>query len=267
MSDRLGEAIDGKHAGEGSGTTADEERARSGRSISSPSPTDCARRLLESIRAGEDPGPYLSTLAGYDHEALSPVRNDRNAALAFWLNLYNAGTQLLLERRPKLYGSPLRVLRFFRADAVTVAGRGVSLDEIEQGVLRGSRSKYGLGYLPRIPRRFERRYRIACDPRIHFALNCGAASCPAIRSYEVEAVENQLDAATRLYLDETVEYEESKDVARVPRVFLWYRGDFGGGDGIRSFLRDYDAIPGQSTPRLRYQSWDWEQAKGKFVDR
>lgn len=265
MDDR--EATDGKQAAEDSGATAVEEPARSNPSPSDLPPTECARGLLEAIRAEKDPEPYLSRLAEYDHETLSPVRNDRQAALAFWLNLYNAGTQLLLERRPELYESPLRVLRFFGADAVTVAGRGVSLDGIEQGILRGGRSKYGLGYLPRLPRRFERRYRIACDPRIHFALNCGAASCPAIRSYEVEAVDDQLDAATRLYLDDTVEYDESNDVVRVPRVFLWYRGDFGGGDGIRSFLRDYDAIPEQATPRLRYQSWNWERAKGKFVDR
>jgi len=228
-------------------------------------PTEAAADLLVATRTGEDPDPYLATLAGYDHDDLAAVRNDRETALAFWTNLYNAGTQLLLDRRSELYESPLRSVRFFRADAVTVAGTALGLDAIEQGILRGGRSKYGLGYLPRLPWPFERRYRVECDPRIHFALNCGAESCPAIRAYEPDAVDDQLDLATEAYLDGTVVYDPGDGVARVPCVFLWYRGDFGGASGIRSFLRAYDVLPGDASPSLRYRSWNWDRAKGKFA--
>ncbi|MFB6281050.1 MAG: DUF547 domain-containing protein [Haloferacaceae archaeon] len=229
-------------------------------------PARRARLLLEAIRDGEPPGPHLAALAAADHDALAPVRSDRATALAFWLNLYNAGTQLLLARREDPFGGPLGFLRFFRTSCVTVAGTDLGLDDIEQGVLRGSRSKYGLGYLPRLrPSAFERRYRLSDpDPRIHFALNCGAASCPAIRAYDPERVDDQLDAATRAYLDGTVEYDPASGVARVPRVFLWYRGDFGGGRGIRAFLRDHGAVPADAEPRLRYRSWDWTPTPGKF---
>ena len=230
-------------------------------------PTTVAADLLVATRAGDDrdPGPHLAALAGYDHDDLAAVRDERERALAFWINLYNAGTQLLLERRPELYESPLRFVRFFRADAVTVAGYGLGLDAIEQGILRGGRSKYGLGYLPRLPRRFERRYAVDCDPRIHFALNCGAESCPAIRAYRPGDIDDQLDAATRLYLEETVEYDPGGGVARIPRVFLWYRGDFGGGDGIRRFLRAYGIVPDGADPTLRHRPWDWSKAEGKFA--
>ena len=227
-------------------------------------PTEAATDLLVATKVGADPDPYRSRLAAYDHGDLAVIRNDRRRALAFWLNLYNAGTQLLLERRPELYDSPLRFLRFFGAAAVTVAGTGLSLDAIEQGILRGGRSKYGLGYLPRVPRRFERRYAVDPNPRIHFACNCGAASCPAIRAYEPDGVDDQLDLATEAYLEETVTYDPEAGVARVPRVFLWYRGDFGGADGIREFLREYDAIPDGADPTLRHRPWDWSKAKGKF---
>ena len=229
------------------------------------SPTDAAADLLVATKVGDDPDGYLETLAGYDHDDLATVRNDRETALAFWLNLYNAGTQLRLERRPELYESPLRSVRFFRGDAVTVAGTALGLDAIEQGILRGGRSKYGLGYLPRIPWPFERRYRVECDPRVHFALNCGAESCPAIRAYEPDRVDDQLDLATAAYLEGTVAYDPDDGVARVPRVFLWYRGDFGGADGIRAFLREYDAVPEGVSPSLRYRSWNWERARGKFA--
>ena len=228
-------------------------------------PTRVATDLLEATKRREDPAPFLGTLSGYGHDDLAPLRTDRDRALAFWTNLYNAGTQLLLERRPETYESPLRFVRFFRAEALAVAGTGLGLDAIEHGILRGGRSKYGLGYLPRLPRPVERRYRVTCDPRIHFALNCGAASCPAIRAYDPATVDDHLDVATACYLDRAVEYEPDRDVARVPRLFLWYRSDFGGGRGIRAMLESYDAVPADADPRLSYRRWDWSKAPAKFA--
>jgi hypothetical protein len=231
-------------------------------------PTDIAQALLSATKLGEDPDPHLNRLAAVDDDALERVRTDRQTALAFWCNLYNAGTQLLLDRRPELYESPLRFFRFFRATAVTVGGADLSLDTIENGILRASRSKYTMGYTRQLwPGSVARRYRLdAPDPRIHFALNCGAESCPAIRFYEPENVDDQLDMATELYLDSAVKYDPEAGVARVPRVCLWFRADFGGGDGIRAFLREYDAIPDDAAPKLRYHSWDWSKRRGKFAD-
>lgn len=229
-------------------------------------PVRCVQRLLDEIRTDGDVEAPLSALAAYDETELAPLREDRETALAFWLNLYNAGTQLLLDRRPELYESALRTVRFFRAEAVTVAETPLSLNDIEHGILRGSRSMVGLGYLPRLrPSAFERRYRLEpVDPRIHFALNCGAASCPAIRHYEPDRVDEQLDLATRSYLESSVEYDANAGVVRIPRVFLWYRGDFGGGSGIREFLAAYDAVPAGAEPRVRHRSWDWSPEPGKF---
>jgi hypothetical protein len=231
-------------------------------------PADAARRLLEAYRGGEEPGPYLAALAGYDDADLAPVREDRAAALAFWTNLYNAGTQRLLANRPGLYESPLRFLRFFGTDCLTVAGTGLSLGDIEHGILRGSRSEYGLGYLPRLlSGSFERRYSLAePDPRVHFALNCGAASCPAIRSFEVDRIDDQLELSAETYLQGEVEYDADADLARVPRLFLWYRGDFGGPAGIRRMLAEYGVVPPEAEPTLRYKSWDWSREQGKFAD-
>jgi len=229
-------------------------------------PTGAAQELLVAYRTDSDPGPYLAALAAFDETELRPLQEDHETALAFWLNCYNAGTQRLLAERPGLYESPLRMLRFFRARCLNVAGTGLSLDDIEQGILRG-RSKYGLGYLPRlVVDTFEVLYGLDdLDPRIHFALNCGAASCPAIRAYEPAAVDDQLELATEVYLDSTVEYDPGAGTARVPRVFLWYRGDFGGPRGIRRLLREYGVVPADVSPRVRYRSWDWARAAGKFA--
>jgi hypothetical protein len=232
-----------------------------------PTPTEAAAEVLVAYKTDGDPAPFLSALAAFGDDDLAAVRTDRERALAFWCNLYNAGTQRLLAARPSLYESRLRSLRFFSVPALTVAGHPLGLDDIEHGILRG-RSKYGLGYLPRLlPDTFELRYRLpAVDPRVHFALNCGAASCPAIRAYAPEAIDDQLDLATETYLDATTEYDADGGVVRVTPLFRWYRGDFGGKRGTKEFLRRYDVIPDGADPTVRYGSWDWTRTARKFVD-
>jgi hypothetical protein len=230
-------------------------------------PVETAQELLVGYKTGSDPEPSLNRLAAFDDDDLRPVRTDRETALAFWINLYNAGTQRLLEESAELYESSLRFFRFFRAPCVTVGGTQLSLDDIEQGILRGY-SKYGLGYVPRLfAGSFEKRYRLdELDTRVHFALNCGAESCPAIRAYDPDTIDDQLDLATSVYLDSTVEYNPDAGTVKVPRVFLWYRGDFGGKSGTADLLRNHEIIPSDAEPSVSYKSWDWTRTEGKFVE-
>jgi hypothetical protein len=228
-------------------------------------PTALARELLERVRRRKPTDPLLEALAALDESALATVRDDRLTGLAFWLDVYNAAAQRLLERQPGLFDSRWR---FFRAPAVTVAGVELSLDDVEHGVLRGGRSKYGLGYLPRLGRTgLPRSYGLDPDPRIHFALNCGAASCPAILAYDPATVDDALDDATAAYLADTVEYDPERDRVRLPRVCLWFVGDFGGRSGLRALLREFDQIPAGATPSIRFQGYDWDLDPRKFADR
>lgn len=225
-------------------------------------PSAVARQLLERVRREQPTESREHALAALDEASLADLRTDRRSALAFWLNVYNATAQLLLERRPALYESRWR---FFRTTAATVAGIDVSLDDIEHGIMRDKQSKYGLGYLPRLAWcRFGPAYRLDVDPRIHFALNCGAASCPAILSYDAETVDQTLDGATEQYLAQHVQYDEVLDRVRVPRVCLWFVGDFGGPSGVRAFLRDYGRIPRGASPSLSFDGYDWTRVPRRF---
>jgi hypothetical protein len=73
------------------------------------------------------------------------------------------------------------------------------------------------------------------DSRLHFALNCGGRSCPPIRSYSAE----KLDLATCVFLVATVEVGENSDEVWLSRILSWYRGDFGGREGVLDFLIRY----------------------------
>ncbi|MFC4356639.1 DUF547 domain-containing protein [Halobium salinum] len=232
----------------------------------SPDPLSLSRTLLEGVKRGADTADSRRRLAALDTDALLAALDTDARRLAFWCNVYNGYAQHLLDADPGRWD---RRWLFFRRSLVPVAGRSLSLDDIEHGVLRRSMSSLGLGYLPRLrPSEFERRARVdERDPRIHFALNCGAASCPPVASYDADAVDNQLDLAAGGYLDATVEYDDEADVARVPRLLLWYRGDFGGRSGVIDFLREYDAIPVDASPTLRYLGWDWSLSRGGFEER
>lgn len=232
--------------------------------VRSSGPVAAARDLLERVRRQEPATDPLRSLAEASHSSLETVREDRRHGLAFWLNVYNAAAQLLLEARPELFDSRWR---FFRTPAVTVAGTELSLDDIEHGLLRGRRSKYGLGYLPRLSAAgLPETYRLEPDPRIHFALNCGAANCPAVLAYGAETIDETLDRATKDQLDRTVVYDAERDRVRLPRVCLWFVGDFGGRSGLRSFLRAFEQIPPGASPALRFQSYDWTRAPRKFAE-
>jgi hypothetical protein len=231
-----------------------------------PALVEASREFLRAVRTGADRGPDREAarerLAGLDQRDLDALGPD--ARLAFWLNVYNAATGDALLSDPAQFDDRRR---FFSKPVVTVAGEDLSLDEIEHGVLRGSQWKYGLGYVPNpFPSAFVRRHRLAeRDFRIHFALNCGAASCPAVAGYDAETVDADLDAATEGYLRSETIVEDG--TAYVPRLLLWYRGDFCGGSGIRRILREYGVVDPDEVSRIRYREYDWSLALDAFRDR
>lgn len=188
---------------------------------------------------------------------------------AFWINLYNL---LVLDAvisfgvRHSVTEGFVGIVRFFRRAAYQIGGERSSLEDIEHGILRANR---GHPFLPgahfastdprlaHVVRPF--------DPRIHFALNCASRSCPPIRFYTPDALDSQLDMATRNFLANEVQLLPDRNELRLSRLFQWYQGDFGGRDGLIQFLSHHHpeaetrqrlAEQGQR-PRLVYLPYDW----------
>jgi hypothetical protein len=229
-------------------------------------PLELARSYLLAVRRDEDPTDVADRLAALSERQLRVGLPDDDAKRTFWVNVYNAAVQHRLEADPDRWD---RRNRFFRSPVVTVAGHELSPNDIEHGLLRRSMLSVGLGYLPRpLPDAFERTHRVKSrDPRIHFALNCGAAACPPIAAYDAAAIDDQLAVATASYLEQEVEYDPVEGVLSVPRLFLWYIGDFGGRTGTVSFCREHGVVPDTATtPSVRYQSYDWRRSLGEYRD-
>jgi hypothetical protein len=227
-------------------------------------PLELAHTYLRAVRTGASPTPYEAALRDLPRERLRAALDTDDARLAFWTNVYNAAVQSILEASPEAFDDHRT---FFSASIVTVAGERLSLDDVEHGLLRGSRPKWGLGYVRNpFPGAFERAFRVReRDWRIHFALNCGAAACPPIAAYDADRIDAQLDLAAESYLGQEVEYDPATDVVRVPRLMLWFVADFGGRTGIRDILREYDCVPEGMSPTVRFRSYDWTLETGTFA--
>ena len=185
-------------------------------------------------------------------------------ATAFWVNIYNA---LIIDGiiHHDVQGSLLTRPGFFRQIAYDIGGMRFSADAIEHGVLRHNRTNPALPipmFTSDDPRNHV--YDPKFDPRLHFALVCGANSCPPISFYEAETLEQQLNLAAAAFINGSgVRYEDESDSLWLSSIFKWYQMDFGGLDGVlelvQSHLKDGDVsekiVSGQS--RLRYMSYDW----------
>jgi hypothetical protein len=185
--------------------------------------------------------------------------------IAFWLNLYNVlaihGVLALGIRE-----SVMEVPSFFGVVAYRVGDLVLTLDEIENGVLRRNAPHPATGARlfdddgPRLA---------LCpshvDPRIHAALVCASTSCPPVSFYDAAKLDAQLELAALNYVASDVEVDEGNRVVRIPITFRYYQSDFGRGAGVRLFLLDHargaqrEALEAafQSGYELAYHRYDW----------
>ncbi|XP_063603013.1 uncharacterized protein LOC134778987 [Penaeus indicus] len=154
---------------------------------------------------------------------------DQDGRKAFFINIYNA----LVIHSTVENGPPtnwLSRLKFFDKTSYIIGGHSYSLNEIENGVLRANKRGPVQLFAPfgkNDPRR--NISLIQVDPRIHFALNCGAKSCPPIKIFSGKNINDELRIATEAYLetDEALKVEEDRGVVHLSSLLRWYSSDFG----------------------------------------
>ncbi|XP_017279413.1 uncharacterized protein zgc:152951 isoform X1 [Kryptolebias marmoratus] len=162
-------------------------------------------------------------------ELLSLSREEK---LAFFINIYNA---LVIHGYLRL-GAPTNMwqrYRFFNYVSYFIGGEVFTLQDIENGVLRGNRK--GVAQLRRPFSNTDPRLQVAlpdAEPLIHFALNCGAKGCPPIKAYTPEDIDSQLRTAAEAFLenDDGCVVNSGKGEVRLSQIFKWYKADFGGTD-------------------------------------
>ena len=184
---------------------------------------------------------YLKILEDVDSKILS-----RNEQFAFYINAYNAWTiKLILSGYPgiksikdtgSLFKSP------WKKNICRIDGKITNLDDIEHNILR-----------PRFK-----------EPRVHFAINCAAKSCPPLRSepYRANDLEKQLDEMTIAFINDPENNRLEGHVLYASSIFKWFKEDFNN-DIIGFFLKyakgklkeQLKARRGKI--RVNYLDYDW----------
>lgn len=175
--------------------------------------------------AKADRGPldaYLERLSAVPVAALA-----RPEQMAFWINLYNALTvAVILDHYPVASIRDIDISPGWFADGpwgkklIAVAGRELSLDDIEHRILRP----------------------IWRDPRVHYAVNCASLGCPDLqdRAFRGASLEEQLAAAARRFVNHPRGASLDDGDLVVSSIYRWFRSDFGGDEtGVISHLRQF----------------------------
>lgn len=201
---------------------------------------------------------------------------------ALFINLYNA---LIVHATASCgaVATPLERVSFFSSVKYRIGGSDYSADDMENGVLRGNRpaasNLWALVGLPQLsggqfPDKSDpRRARVVAEPdaRVHFALVCGAKSCPPIRLYTPDNLVEGLTAAGEAFCAGEVQVDKVNNEVRISKIFKWYSGDFGANKverlkWILQFLKgqakvDLDDMlsgpDGGSKIKVGYREYDW----------
>ena len=155
---------------------------------------DLSSDLLYAVRINQPYQDFKSEIESYSVAQIDSLLVTDVQKKAFWINIYNAYTQLTLKETPQTYQNRGE---FFRAKIISFNDVSLSLNQIEHGILRRHKVVWGGGYITSLFKNKATKVLMVdeLDYRIHFALNCGAKSCPAISFYS----ENNFNRYKRLF--------------------------------------------------------------------
>lgn len=160
----------------------------------------------------------------------------REAKMAYWINAYNAFTiKLVVDNYPTKSILNFDGGKTWEVRRIKIGDKKYSLNNLENDILR-----------PKFK-----------DPRIHFAINCAAKSCPPLwnHAYTADNLESTLAARTRAFINDPQYNRITANKAQVSRIFEWYAGDFG---DLKKFLNQYSKTTLSASAKVEYESYNWD---------
>lgn len=162
---------------------------------------------------------------------------------AFWINAYNLSVikGVIIQFPIK---SPLDISGFFDKSTYKLAGKEITLNDIENKLLRAQ---------------FK-------DPRFHFVLVCGAIGCPPLISkvYLPSTLDEQLESQTILAMngDYFIRVNTKKKRVEGSEILKWYKEDFTmNGKTEIDYINKYRTDKIQSNYKLIYTPYNWKLNK------
>lgn len=160
---------------------------------------------------------------------------NKNQKLAYYINLYNATTVLLIvDNYPtkSIKDIPNR----WKKEWIKVGNGITSLNDIEHKMLRKMN-----------------------EPRIHFAINCASYSCPQLlnTAFTADNMERLLEKAAVGFINDSKRNRYSDKGAEISKIFKWFKSDFTQNSDLLGYLNKYVKTPLVKDTDISYLDYDW----------
>jgi hypothetical protein len=179
-------------------------------------------------------------------EALETINLDSlqgDEKKAFLINAYNILViNAIVEKGAKT--GVMKIPGFFDRNQYKIGGTFYTLNRLEKEVL----------------------FKKFTDARLHFALVCGAVSCPPLGSVPFTAnnLDHELENITRRALNgpQLIALDMEKKTVTVSKIFEWYKADFAKAGGTIDFINHYRVNKIPIDFSVTYADYSW-QLNGK----
>ncbi|WP_370089628.1 DUF547 domain-containing protein [Ekhidna sp.] len=193
--------------------------------------------LVDYEKLKQNPSQLNSLVDEISHYDLRNTSQDHRTA--FYINTYNI---LVIKQITDKYPvkSPMDIEGFFNVKTFKVAGETLTLDAIE----------------------FIKLIEPTKDPRIHFALGCGARSCPFLydNAFYPEKLQEQLEFRAQLIIDRPnyVHVDEKGQKVTLNKIFDWYKDQFNANAGsLIKYVNKYKFYKVPENYLVEFQEYDW----------
>jgi len=184
----------------------------------------------KSIKGSPALDSYLKMLEAADVSKLS-----QSEQLAFWINAYNAFTiKKVVSNYPISSIKDLDGGEPWDKKWINLNGKTLSLNDIENVIIRPQFN----------------------EPRIHFAVNCAAKSCPPLlnQAYSAGNLNTHMENLAKQFINSPKYNKIANDKVVISKIFEWYKEDFG---NIISYLNKYSDTKINDDATVEYMDYDW----------
>lgn len=155
--------------------------------------------------------------------------------LAYLINAYNAFTvKLIVDNYPVKSIKDLHDGEPWDVKWIKMGRRTYSLNNIEHDLIR----------------------QLFDEPRIHFAVNCAALSCPPLlnRAWTAETLETYFEQQTKAFINNSRYNKVSAEQAQLSQIFNWYGEDFG---NLHAYVNRYAKTKVNKGAKISFMEYDW----------
>lgn len=162
----------------------------------------------------------------------------KNKEMAYWINLYNAFTiKTVLDEYPVKSIMEIDGGKVWDKRTIRIGEKSYTLNDIEKKQLL-------------------KRFR---DGRVHFAVNCAAASCPPLlnKAWTEDNLQRYLSKQAKAFINNATHNYLSAGSVQLSQIFNWYADDFGGKDNVLSYIQKYASREIKNSAKVSFKTYNW----------